>query len=124
MNRRAFLAGAAAIAAAAVLDPERLLWVPGAKTFFLPSPKPEPVIAACAFHRGDVITINGLYARHPITDRELPFLARFIVTDDVQGGTIVNAKLWPPVTPQQKEREGRRFAKPVMWPPGHVWQGP
>jgi hypothetical protein len=40
MNRRAFLATLAAGAAGLVLDPERLLWVPGAKTFFLPSPKP------------------------------------------------------------------------------------
>ena len=38
MNRRQFLArlglGAAAVAATAVLDPERLLWVPGQKTIF------------------------------------------------------------------------------------------
>jgi hypothetical protein len=37
MNRRTFLGVSAAAAAAMVLDPERLLWVPGAKTFFLPS---------------------------------------------------------------------------------------
>ena len=37
MDRRSFLKGAAAaIAAGTVLDPERLLWVPGAKTIFLP----------------------------------------------------------------------------------------
>lgn len=38
LTRRAFLRAAAVTAAAGlVLDPERLLWVPGAKTFFLPS---------------------------------------------------------------------------------------
>lgn len=42
MNRRAFLktlAAAAAGAVAAEFDPERLLWVPGQKTFFLPPEK-------------------------------------------------------------------------------------
>lgn len=36
MNRRSFLALLSAAAAGAVLDPERLLWVPGQKTIFLP----------------------------------------------------------------------------------------
>jgi hypothetical protein len=39
VDRRSFLRwAAAAIAAGTVLDPERLLWVPGAKTIFLPDP--------------------------------------------------------------------------------------
>jgi hypothetical protein len=37
VNRRGFLGALAAFAAGAVLDPERLLWVPGQKTIFLPS---------------------------------------------------------------------------------------
>lgn len=40
MDRRAFLRrfglGAAAVVTTAVLDPERMLWVPGQKTVFLP----------------------------------------------------------------------------------------
>ncbi len=44
MDRRGFLRtlglGATAVAAAHVLDPERALWVPGARTFFLPTPSP------------------------------------------------------------------------------------
>lgn len=37
MNRRRFLSLLTAGAAGMVLDPERALWVPGAKTIFLPS---------------------------------------------------------------------------------------
>jgi hypothetical protein len=40
MTRRGFLTSimaASAAAAAVELDPERLLWIPGARTFFLPS---------------------------------------------------------------------------------------
>jgi hypothetical protein len=37
MNRRAFLQALLAGSAGFALDPERLLWVPGAKTIFLPS---------------------------------------------------------------------------------------
>lgn len=36
IDRRAFLRVLAAVSAGAVLDPERLLWVPGAKTMFMP----------------------------------------------------------------------------------------
>lgn len=36
MNRRSFLSLLGLGAAGLVLDPERLLWVPGAKTIFLP----------------------------------------------------------------------------------------
>lgn len=36
MNRRGFLGALATLAVAHTFDPERLLWVPGAKTFFIP----------------------------------------------------------------------------------------
>jgi hypothetical protein len=36
MNRRAFFSSLAAIAAGAVLDPERLLWRPGRKLISIP----------------------------------------------------------------------------------------
>ena len=43
MNRRAFLSTLSATIGAgivsATLDPERLLWVPGAKTIFVPPPR-------------------------------------------------------------------------------------
>jgi hypothetical protein len=43
LSRRGFLGLTAAAVAAYALDPERLLWVPGAKTIFLP---PTTVLAA------------------------------------------------------------------------------
>jgi len=49
VNRRAFLALAAASAAGFALDPERALWVPGAKTIFLP---PERTVVAAGV--GDI----------------------------------------------------------------------
>jgi hypothetical protein len=39
VNRRNFLSTLVAAAAGMTLDPERLLWVPGQKTIFIPSPK-------------------------------------------------------------------------------------
>lgn len=40
MDRRSFLSAIGLTAATAVLDPERLLWVPGAKKIFIP-PAPK-----------------------------------------------------------------------------------
>lgn len=37
ISRRGFLTTLAAVAAVATLDPERLLWVPGQKTIFIPN---------------------------------------------------------------------------------------
>ncbi len=37
MNRRGFISSLMGAAAGFALDPERLLWVPGARKFFLPS---------------------------------------------------------------------------------------
>ena len=39
MNRRGFLSILGVVAATAVLDPERLLWVPGAKTISIARPQ-------------------------------------------------------------------------------------
>lgn len=40
MNRRAFLASLAAAIAAPAVDPEKLLWTPGAKLISIPKPAP------------------------------------------------------------------------------------
>jgi len=42
MNRRSFLS---LFAASAVLDPERLLWVPGRKLISIPTPTPEFIMS-------------------------------------------------------------------------------
>ena len=42
MNRRGFLGFLAGVASTAVLDPERLLWVPGAKLISIPAPVVVP----------------------------------------------------------------------------------
>src|SRR5438876_9717976 len=41
MNRRGFLSTLLTTSIAAAFDPERLLWVPGKKTLFIPSPQIE-----------------------------------------------------------------------------------
>lgn len=63
MNRRAFFAS---LVAACVLDPERLLWVPGKKMISIPAPKFEPAVIAHLlqqFKLGDIVTIQGLDGR-------------------------------------------------------------
>jgi len=48
MNRRGFLGGLIGAASAMVLDPEKLLWVPGSRTIFTPkavvAPPPRTII--------------------------------------------------------------------------------
>lgn len=41
MNRRGFIGALAAFASGAILDPEKLLWVRGAKTISIPAPQPR-----------------------------------------------------------------------------------
>lgn len=83
MNRRKFLARlgfgtvAAAAAASGVLDVERLLWVPGEKTIFLP-PAISPLSQSLTM--GDMFTIEGVFAVNPATRRVTQHLQRFIVT--------------------------------------------
>ena len=90
MDRRAFLRRlgfgtvAAAAASTGALDIERLLWRPDEKKIFIPpAPKFEP------FQVGDVFTIEGRYALHPVTMRRLPMLQRFVITATVDGSTDV-----------------------------------
>lgn len=63
MDRRTFLrrvtTGAAAAVAGTMLDPERLLWVPGAKTIFLPNPT---IVTAKTIEQA---VEEGLMVRYP-----------------------------------------------------------
>lgn len=79
MNRRGFLATFAAVAAGVVLDPERLLWLPGAKTIFLPAPKPT-LATSEALTIGDVFTIEGVYGINPRRLESTGYLQEFVIT--------------------------------------------
>ena len=73
MNRRGFLFGLAAGFGLA-LDPERLLWRPGAKLISIPpcSHKISDTLALFtpnALKPGDIITLQGVYANYPRYER-------------------------------------------------------
>lgn len=63
MHRRAFLGALASLAATAVLDPERLLWVPGQKTIFVP--KPQVLRQVLAIIAGPYPEL-GWHGRYPV----------------------------------------------------------
>lgn len=83
MNRRSFLAGLAGLIGTATLDPEKLLWIPGQKTIFLP-----PV--GNQFLTTDMITADALrilrdnlrFARVAI-EQALFLAPRFMIGDTV-----------------------------------------
>ncbi len=90
MNRRSFLhtlaTGLAATAALAVVDPEELIWRPGAKTIFLPAAKAETAAETLSgLTIGDIFTIDGVWSVNPLTGRSIPFLQQFVVTSSVVG---------------------------------------
>ncbi len=49
LNRRGFFSVLSAVAATAVLDPEKLLWVPKRKLISIPKPRTAMQIIDCAF---------------------------------------------------------------------------
>lgn len=71
MNRRSFLSLCGAAAVGAVL-PNRVYFDMGARPAF-----------GTFLRRGDIFTIDGLFARNPITGLYTPYLQRFVVTADV-----------------------------------------
>lgn len=89
ISRRGFLGALAAAAATAVLDPELLLWKPGAKTIFLPPPPPMTTLTGVGgFTAGDVFTINGVYAVNPKTRLLTEHLQQFVLTHDAVGDAV------------------------------------
>ncbi len=92
IDRRAFLRRlgfgtvAAAAAASGVLDLEKLLWVPGEKTIFVP-----PVIAPLGetLTIGDVFTIEGVFALNPLTYQATKYPQQFVVTETVRSGQLL-----------------------------------
>lgn len=84
MNRRGFLQRAAMGAAALLIDPERLLWTPGAKKIFIPPVKsmplvlsaPEWVYVQAAWDRQNGEVIKRLYVDGMLwTEQEQPATA-------------------------------------------------
>jgi hypothetical protein len=57
MNRRLFLGAMTGAAAAQVIDPERLLWVPGKKKIFIP-PAPQATLLPVTLGPGDEIMLR------------------------------------------------------------------
>ena len=102
MDRRTFLrrvtTGAAAAVAGSMLDPERLLWVPGAKTIFLPNPT---IVTAKTIEQavedglqvrypdGTVWTMRGSMALYGGYEALVKQVTR-------EGGTIVPSREWLP----------------------------
>lgn len=102
MDRRSFLRAlgfgtvAAAAAATSVLDLEKLLWVPGEKTICIPPPSTLGV----ALTRGDIFTIDGVFAVNPLTLKPTGFLKQFVVTADVRSDAefVPRGDMWPRLT--------------------------
>lgn len=96
ISRRSFLKlSTAALAAAAVLDPELLLWRPGARTIFVPAP--ARVLAAESFSRGDVVEVAGRYMINPHTWKPVTYdgekvAQQFVVLEDVRAGEEILAR--------------------------------
>jgi len=64
IDRRGFLRLFGAAAATAVLDPERLLWVPGQKTIFLPSIVPHDGLTEEFFTRASMAEFDAILKQH------------------------------------------------------------
>lgn len=102
MDRRSFLRTlgfgtvAAAAAATSVLDLEKLLWVPGEKTIFVPPARTLGV----ALTKGDIFTIEGVFAVNPFTLNPTEMLQQFVVTADTQADAefMPRNNMWPRLT--------------------------
>ena len=101
-SRRGFLGALAGLVSGVVLDPELLLWKPGAKTISIPAPK-----RLLGLTHGDIITIAGVYEVNPRTGNLLsvPFegdevllLKRFVITRGIdKGGRGDELAIYPPI---------------------------
>lgn len=99
MDRRSFLRAlgfgtvAAAAAASSVLDIEKLLWVPGEKTIVVPLARTLGV----ALTKGDIFTIEGVFAVNPFTLNPTEMLQQFVVTADVRSDAefLPRSAMWP-----------------------------
>lgn len=128
IDRRAFLRrlgfGTVAAAATGVLDLEKLLWVPGEKTIFVPPP-----IAPLGelFQVGDTFTIAGVNCINPFTFQDTGEPRMFVITANVSAGNLLEARhVHPPLIErgpyknitQSPARHGfidGKSVTPIMW---------
>jgi hypothetical protein len=87
MTRRGFLGMLAAAVAAPVLDPEKLLWVPGATLISIPAPSPyesfNPMMDEMNRITLEFITprlMDSIFTRSPLVYRLLDGSGKSIVT--------------------------------------------
>jgi hypothetical protein len=118
IDRRGFLAALAAGTAGLVLDPERALWRPGQRTFFLP-PVPKTLAtdgwsvsdAGVMFRRGDIVTFDGVYDINPRTHRATKHLKKFVVTAGTVSADFAELAIAPLVIPAGAYRNVTRRPK-------------
>lgn len=84
MNRRGFLSALATLAAGAALDPDFLKWEAGARKFFdMAGPRLDDWSYGCeTLRRGDLVTIQGVFAVDPVTGLTLKVPQVFVITED------------------------------------------
>jgi hypothetical protein len=94
LSRRGLLGTLFGAASSAVLDPERALWQPGAKTISIPAPV---VLKPIGFTVGDVFTIDGVYSINPITRSSTGMLRQFVVTQSGLHATLSGMEFHPSI---------------------------
>lgn len=121
MRRRAFLATLAAAATCAVLDPEKLLWVPGRTSYFDLGATSLPTdgwTGGLGLKPGDIFTIAGVYDVNPRGDGLR--LQEFVVIGGVDDRTVHVERFIPAIEPPilDPRRVGKPYAKPIAtWRP-------
>lgn len=124
MNRRGFLGLLGAAVTGAVLDPEKLLWRPGAKVISIPKVEiPEIALSPISFDVGDVITIEGWYKLNPLTRATTSELQQFVVTRPSPAGRELKS-LFPSVIERgpyanvaKRPMRGSRRVMPISMSP-------
>ncbi len=101
MNRRGFLkwlaAGTAAIVGAGEIDVDRLLWVPGEKTIFLP-PEKKLVDGAEAqriynYYVSSQVDLVGLSPKSPLVGREVRTAVGLVAVDAFENVVALNGRV-------------------------------
>lgn len=96
MNRRGFLSTLIGSAGAMVLDPEKLLWRPGAKLISIPAPRTVETISimpiGCHLEKGDLFSIAGVYSFNPVARESSEKPQIFVVTGASEDGLYMDLR--------------------------------